>query len=140
MAQTIDPDTAQVGDELPPFRRTTGLPNWVRYAAVNDEFGLIHIDDEVGRAAGYPTAIAMGNLQWSYLHSLLRNWLGDRGTIRTIRCQFRAPSIKGMTVTARATVARIEETHAGREIELEVWTEDDNGNRLTPGAVTVTLR
>jgi acyl dehydratase len=140
MAQTIDPGTAQVGDELPPFRRTTGLPNWVRYAAVNDEFGLIHIDDEVGRTAGYPTAFGMGNLQWSYLHSLLRNWLGDRGTIRTIRCQFRAPNTKGMTVTARGTVTRVEETHAGREIELEVWTEDDNGNRLAPGAATVTLR
>jgi len=39
------------------------------------------MDDEAGRAAGHPTAIGMGNLQWAYLHNLLRGWLGGRGRI-----------------------------------------------------------
>jgi hypothetical protein len=42
---------AKVGDELPPFVRTTGFDNWNRYAAVNDEFVPIHMDDDAGRAA-----------------------------------------------------------------------------------------
>ncbi len=61
-----------VGTEIPVFQRATGLQNWNRYAAVNDEFVDIHMDDEAGRAAGFPTAFGMGNLQWSYLHSMLR--------------------------------------------------------------------
>ena len=67
----------KAGEELPPFTRTAGFANWNRYAAVNDEFVPIHMDDEAGRAAGYPTAFGMGNLQWAYLHNLVRDWLGD---------------------------------------------------------------
>ena len=40
-----------VGDEIPTFTRKTGLDIWNRYAAVNDEFIPIHMDDEAGRDA-----------------------------------------------------------------------------------------
>src|SRR6266496_6145822 len=93
-----------IGDALPEFRHTTDFAHWNRYAAVNDEFVPIHMDDEAGRAAGYPTAFGMGNLQWSYLHNLVRDWIGDDGRIVRLTCQFRAPNTRGMTVTARGTV------------------------------------
>src|ERR1700759_831327 len=94
------PREAKVGDVLPPFTRTTDFANWNRYAAVNCEFVDIHMDDEAGRAAGYPSAFGMGNLQWSYLHNLVRDWLGDDGAIVSLKGQFRAPNTKGMKVTA----------------------------------------
>lgn len=134
MTQTSQTDAA-VGQEIPPFQRTTGLHNWNRYAAVNDEFVAIHMDDEAGREAGYPTAFGMGNLQWSYLHNLLRQWIGEEGRILRLSCQFRAPNTKGMTVTARGRVTAVR----GREVDLEVWTESDDGAKLAPGTATVTL-
>ncbi|SRR5216683_933166 len=130
---------AKAGDELQPFQRTTGFHNWNRYAAVNDEFVPIHMDDEAGRAAGYPTAFGMGNLQWSYLHNLIRDWLGDDGRIVTLSCQFRAPNTKDMTVTARGVVTAIREDSGQRLADLEIWTEDSDGNKLAPGTATVAL-
>jgi acyl dehydratase len=130
---------AKVGDELPSFTRTTGFHNWNRYAAVNDEFVPIHMDDEAGRAAGYPTAFGMGNLQWSYLHILIRDWLGGDGRIVRIGCQFRAANTKGMTVTAHGVVTAIHEDGGRRVAELDVWTEDQDGNKLAPGTATVQL-
>jgi len=130
---------ARAGDELPPFTRTTGLENWNRYAAVNDEFVPIHMDDEAGRAAGYPTAFGMGNLQWSYLHNLVREWLGDDGEIVSLKCQFRGANTKGMTVTARGVVTAIR-TEGGRRLaDLDIWTEDDEGKKLAPGSATVRI-
>jgi acyl dehydratase len=139
MSVTTTPRSAQVGDTLPPFERVTGLENWNRFAAVNFEFVGIHMDDDAGRAAGYPGAFGMGNLQWSYLHNVIRGWLGDEGRIRRVGCQFRAANTKGMTVTAHAVVTAIEDHGDGRTIELEVWTEDQDGNRLAPGTATVVL-
>ena len=130
---------AQVGDELPPFARTTGFANWNRYAAVNDEFVPIHMDDEAGREAGYPTAFGMGNLQWAYLHNLVRDWLGDDGAILSLKCQFRAPNTKGMTVTARGVVSAVRAEDGQRIADLQIWTEDDQGNKLAPGSATVRL-
>ena len=140
MTETTNPRTAAVGNTLPTFERTTGFHNWNRYAAVNDEFVPIHMDDEAGRAAGYPTAFGMGNLQWSYVHNLLRGWLGDEGDIRRVACQFRSPNTKGMTVTARGVISAIRDEDATRTIDLEVWTEDGDGNKLAPGTATVVVR
>jgi acyl dehydratase len=128
-----------VGHELPPFVRTTGFANWNRYAAVNDEFVPIHMDDEAGRAAGYPSAFGMGNLQWAYLHDLVRDWLGAHGTIVSLKCQFRAPNIRGMTVTARGAVTAVREDNGHRYADLEIWTEDEAGKKLAPGSAVVEL-
>ena len=48
---------------MPTFTRSTALGNWNRFATVNDEFVQIYMDDDAGRAAGYPPAFGMGNLQ-----------------------------------------------------------------------------
>ena len=127
----------QVGDELKPFVRTTGFANWNRYAAVNDEFVPIHMDDEAGRAAGHPTAIGMGNLQWSYLHNALRAWLGTDGRIVKLSCQFRGVNTREQVVTARGTVTSVEPTPAGLLVELDVWTENQDGAILAPGKAVV---
>ena len=125
------------GEELAPFTRETGFAAWNRYAAVNDEFIPIHMDDEAGRAAGYPSAFGMGNLQWSYLHNVIRDWLGDRGRIVRLSCQFRGPNLKGQTVTARGVVDSLSEVDGVLTAELTVWTEDENGVKLAPGKATV---
>jgi acyl dehydratase len=130
---------ARAGDELPPFTRVTGLDNWNRYAAVNDEFVAIHMDDEAGREAGYPTAFGMGNLQLAYLHNLVRDWLGDGGVIVSLSCQFRAANTRSMTVTARGVVTAVREADGRHLADLEIWTEDGEGRKLAPGRATVEL-
>lgn len=127
----------EVGDELPPFQRATGLDTWNRYAAVNDEFVPIHMDDEAGRAAGYPTAFGMGNLLLAYLHNLVRGWLGEDGQVLEMACQFRSPNLKDQMVTARGRVTAVDVGGATTVVDLEVWTEDQHGNRLSPGRAKV---
>jgi acyl dehydratase len=128
-----------VGDEIPPFERATGFANWNRFAAVNDEFVPIHMDDGAGREAGYPTAIGMGNLQWALLHNVLREWMGDDGRIEQIACQFRSPNLKDQTVSARGRIEAIRAEGDRVLVELAVWTEVDGGDQLAPGTATVSL-
>lgn len=129
----------RVGDELPVFQRRTGLAEWNRYAAVNDEFVPIHMDDEAGRAAGFQSALGMGNLQIAYLHNLVRDWLGDRGRILTLSCRFNAPNLKDTIIRAGGHVTAVTPKEKGVEIALDVWTADAAGNRLAPGACTVLI-
>jgi acyl dehydratase len=128
-----------VGLELPPVVRTTGLPAWNRYAAVNDEFVPIHMDDEAGKAAGMSGAFGMGNLQWAYLHNVIRDWLGDRGRILCLECKFRAVNTKGQTVTSRARVCAVEQREDGLHVDFEVWNEDEDGGVLAPGRCTALI-
>ena len=113
----------------PPYVRTTGLANWNRYAAVNDEFIDIHMDDDAAKAVGMPGVFGMGNLRIAYLHNLLADWLGDDGDIVDFRCEFRGLNMKGDTLTCTATPT------SDTELELSVKNQDDV--ETCPGSATV---
>lgn len=134
-----------VGTEVPEYVRTTDLANWNRYAAVNDEFVPIHMDDEAGRAAGFPRAFGMGNLLWSYLHNMLREWIeasfaGD-GRIVSVECSFRSPNLRGQTVAARGTVTDVREEAGATIVDLDVAVVDHDApdTVLAPGKATVRI-
>jgi acyl dehydratase len=127
------------GDELPTFTRTTGFANWNRFAAVNDEFVAIHMDDEAAQAAGLPGAIGMGFLQVAYLHNMLRDWLAGRGEVKTFKCRFSGMNQKGQEVTATGKVTSVTNADGKTVAELEIWTADESGTRLAAGTCSVEL-
>lgn len=129
---------AAVGDPIPAFTRVTGLATLNRYAAVNYEFVPIHMDDEEGRKAGYPRAFGMGNLSTAYILNALREWIGEGGTIRSLSIQFRRANLRDTTISATGTVIAVRDEDGERIIDLDVWTEDDEG-RLAPGTAVVSI-
>jgi acyl dehydratase len=131
------PEGVVVGYEIPTFTREATLHHWNRYAAVNDEFYDIHMDDESAKAAGHATAIGMGNIQWAYMHNMLRDWLSDRGRLLTLSCEFRRPSLRNSIVRARGVVRSIRAKDGCEEMELEVWTENSSGERMAQGKATI---
>jgi acyl dehydratase len=137
----LDVDTITTGAAIPSFVRETGLHNWNRYAAVNDEFVPIHMDDEAGRAAGFPGAFGMGNLLWAYLHNMLRDWIGDDGRIVSVSCSFRSPNRRGMTVEARGTVTAVRRDGTTTFVDLDVAVIDHDvpDTVLAPGTATVAI-
>ena len=72
MTNNVYFEDVQIGQEIPAFERETDFMSWNRYAAVNDEFVYIHMDDEAGAAAGQGAAFGMGNLRWAYVLNALR--------------------------------------------------------------------
>ena len=117
----------------------TGFAEWNRYAAVNDEFVPIHMDDEEGRRAGYPAAIAMGRLQWSYVHRMLREELGDGARIVALELQFRAPTVRGVPFTVAGTVTGVRTSESHDLVDLDVSIVDSAGLVLAPGTATVAV-
>ena len=91
MAVNVYFEDVEVGQQITPWSRKTDFMNWNRYAAVNDEFVYFHMDDEAGRAAkNEQGAFGMGNLRFTYLLNILRDWAGDEAEIRQLGCQYRA--------------------------------------------------
>ena len=95
------------GDAIPPFERRSEPAAWNRFAAVNDEFVDIHMDDDAGRQAGFPSSFGMGNLQLAYIHAALRRWMRDGDQLTTVTCRYRRPSLKNTQVLARGLVTSV---------------------------------
>jgi acyl dehydratase len=133
-------DDVQVGDEMPPWSRTTGFMEWNRYAAVNDEFVPFHMDDEAGRAAkNEKGAFGMGNLRYAYLVNALRDWIGDEAEIREIGCQYRAINQKKDTLTAVGKVIEKSVVNGERLVKLEMNVVNQNGEATCPGHAILAL-
>jgi len=129
--------TIKIGDALPEIIREAGFAAWNRFAAVNDEFVPIHMDADAGRDAGYPGAIGMGFLQWSYVHNMLRAFVAPHGRIVRVACQFRSPTLAGAVVSTGGTVTAIATINGETVVELDVWTRNQDGDDLSPGTATV---
>jgi acyl dehydratase len=123
-----------VGDELTPMSWETGPANWNRFAAVNDEFIGIHMDDAIAQRAGFATAIGMGNLQYSYMHIALREWFGLDAIIDSVDIRFKQPNIKGQTISVEGRVTAVDNVGTQTRVGLDLTVNADDGSQLSTGA------
>ena len=140
MANNVYFEDVEVGTEIPGFTRRTDLMNWNRYAAVNDEFIPIHMDDEAGRMGqNEQGAFGMGNIRTSYIHNMLRDWAGDEADIREVNIQFRAINQKNDVLTTTGTVT--EKTVEGDDhvVRIETNVLNQEGAGTAPGYALVVL-
>jgi hypothetical protein len=136
----LDVDVIAEGDELPTFQREGTLLHWVRYAAVNPAHIVgHHLDDEVGRSEGFDAAFIMAPLEHAYLHSMLRQWMGGRGRVRSLNIRLRRPLLRGRTLTAGGTVTAVNRSSEEVVVQLDVWEKDDQDELLAPGTAEVVL-
>ena len=140
MANNVYFEDVSVGDDIPSFTRQTDLMHWNRYAAVNDEFVYIHMDDEAGRlAANEPGAFGMGNLRWAYLLNMLREWAGDEVDVRELGVQFRAINQKNDVLTCVGTITEKTEEDGEHLVRLDTNVINQDGNATCPGHAVIAL-
>jgi len=140
MAVNVYFDDIKIGDQVPAWSRKTDFMNWNRYAAVNDEFIYIHMDDEAGRAAANEQgAFGMGNLRFAYILNALRDWLGDETEIRELQCEFRAINQKNDILTVVGKVEGKETVGGEHRVRLSVNVTNQKGEPTCPGHAVVAL-
>ena len=133
-------DELEVGQQIPSWTRQTDLMNWNRFAAVNDEFVPMHMDDEAARAAGNAQgAFGMGYLRFAYLLNMLRAWAGDEAEIREVGCHFRAINQKHDTLTCTGTIVEKRIENGEGIVRLEITVTNQHGRSTAPGHAVVAL-
>lgn len=131
-------DEVAVGQHMTGWTRKTDLMSWNRFAAVNDEFHMIHMDDDAGRAAGNPGgAFGMGNLRYAYLVNALRHWCGDEARLVELSCQYRAINQKGdeLCVVGEIVEKAVVDGECRLRFRLDVTNQD--GKSTCPGSAWV---
>ena len=140
MSYNVYWEDIEVGQEIESWSRTTDFMTWNRYAAVNDEFVYIHMDDEAGRAAlNEAGAFGMGNLRFAYLHNMLRDWAGDEAQVKRVACQYRSINQKNDVLTCVGKIANKRIENGEYLVDLEVNVVNQNGETTAPGEATVAL-
>lgn len=129
-------DQVQEGDELPPAERMLGKDDVREYARVNGIDFPRFTDDEGARKEGLPGMIAPGNMSMGLLATFVERWAGA-GSLRRLGTTFRGLVLPGNPITLYGVVTEKNETD--RAVELDVWIEGHEGERVVIGTATVRL-
>jgi acyl dehydratase len=103
----------------------------IYYAAASGDFNPIHIDPNVGHAAGYQGVILQGMCTYAWLADACVEYLGDPARLARVRARFTKPVQVGDVITFDGRCAAIE----GRTLRLEVVAKNQKGEEVLKGVV-----
>jgi acyl dehydratase len=133
-------DSIRDGDELAALKKKPTVTQLVKYAAGSGDFNPLHHDYNFSQSKLLGSVIVHGRFKYAALGELVSNWLGHRGRICKISCQYRGMDFPDRELTCGGKVLRKWEDGGRRFVELQIWTENDEGKKTTPGTATVELR
>ena len=127
-------DEIEEGDELPHEERFLSKDAVRTYAQASGIAFPRFTDDEGARREGLPGMIAPGNMTMGLLASRLERWAGP-GALTRLGTTFRGLVLPDRTIRLCAVVTQKDE--ATSSVEVDVWMESDEGERLAIGTATV---
>ena len=132
-------EDVQIGDELPPLvKGPLAQIQLTRYAGASGDFNPIHQDAEFARAAGMGGVFAHGMLSMGFVAQALTDWAGA-GTVQRLGVRFAALVRLKDTVTCRGRVLAKTSKDDRHLVDLEVWAENQRGEKVVTGRATLAL-
>jgi acyl dehydratase len=139
MAEQVYYEDINVGDEIPKLVKNCTTQQLVMWAAGSGDMYPIHYDKDFAAGNGLPGVIVHGALKNAFLGQMLHDWAGEKGQIKTYGCQYRGMDVPGQDITCRGVITNKAQEGGQNLVELDIWTENPEGNKTTPGKATVIL-
>jgi acyl dehydratase len=132
-------DDVKVGDELPPLvKGPIQQIQLTRYAGASGDFNPIHQDDEFAKAAGMGGVFAHGMLSMGFVGQVVTDWAGP-AAVRKLSVRFAGLVRLKDTITCRGRVLGKSSKDVTHLVDLEVWAENQKGEKVVTGKATVAL-
>ena len=128
------------GDVLPELRKTPGVTELVKYAAGSGDFNPLHHDFNFPQSRQIGSIIVHGRFKYAALGELVSNWLGHAGRVKKISCQYRGMDMPDQEFICRGTVSKKWEEDGEKLVQIDVWAENAEGKKTTPGQAVVVMR
>ncbi len=128
-----------VGMVLPPLTKTPSNTLLFLYSAITWNPQRIHFDKDYTLSEGYRDIVVHGPLRGAFLSQLLTRWIGEAGTLKKLSYANRDIAYVNEPLTCKGTVTRTWVEGGKGYVECEIWVENTQGTRLTPGQATVIL-
>ncbi|HUO03571.1 MAG TPA: hypothetical protein VMU16_00105 [Candidatus Binataceae bacterium] len=129
----------KVGDQLGPLELFVSKDQCRGYARACGIEAPRFTDDEGALREGLPGMILPGNMSLGLITRLITDWIGS-GPARLARIgsTYRVPVQPDHTLTIHGFVTHLHPD--SRTAEIDVWMENEDGDRLVTGAATVEFK
>ncbi len=139
MAEQVFWEDVAEGMELPSLVKNPTTRQLVQYAGASGDYYEIHYDTAYAIGNGLPGPILHGALKNAFLGQLMTDFAGARGVLKRLSCQYRGMDVPGQPITAKGTVTRKYQEGEQHLVDCDIWLENTEGQKTTPGLATVSL-
>ena len=139
MADQVYWDDVNEGTELPAVVKNPTTQQLVKYAGASGDYYQIHYDKDFAKNNDLEDVILHGALKNAFLGHLVTKWMGPQGDLKRLACQYRGMDIPGSPVTGKGVVTRKYQEQGANLVDCEIWLENQDGEKTTPGSATVAL-
>ena len=139
MAKQIFYDDIEEGSDIPTLVKTPSKRQLVKWAGGSRDFNELHYDKDFAISLGFPGVIVHGRLKAAFLGQLVTDWIGDKGKIKKLACNYRGNDFPGDEIICKGKVTKKHVQDGENIVECEIWTENATGAKTTPGTAVVTL-
>ena len=139
MAEQLYYEDVNEGEEITPLVKQPTTTQLVRWAGASGDYNPIHFDKDFAQSQGLDGVIVHGRLKAAFIGQLLTDWVGTEGNLKKLTCRYRGMDVPDQDITVRGKVTKKYIKDGEHCVELEVWTENPNGEKTTPGTALVVL-
>lgn len=100
---------------------------------------IVHWEDWLARRVGVPAAYDYGPQRVSWLITLLTNWCGDDGFVRSFDCQLRRFTLVGDTTWVTGTVAGKRQQDGAYLVDCTIDARDQRGEETARATAVIQL-
>ena len=111
----------------------------VMWAGASADLYELHYDKDFARSTGVPDVLIHGRLKTAFLGHLMTDWIGEKGSLRKLTCNYRGMDFPGQELLCKGKVNKKYIKDGEHFVECEVWTENPKGEKTTPGTAVVVL-
>jgi acyl dehydratase len=131
-------EDVQDGQEIE-LKVTPSTQQLVHWAAGSGDFYQIHYDQDFAKSTGLQGNIVHGALTQAFLGRRQHEWIRYDGRVKRWAVSYRGMDVPGQEMTCKGKVTAKRREGGENLVDLEVWTENPQGQRTTPGTATVAL-
>ena len=139
MAEQVYYEDVEVGQSIPEIRKNCSTQQLVVWAGASGDFYQIHYDVNFAKRTGLDNIIVHGALKHAFLGHLLHDWVAPGGRIEKFGCQYRGMDYPDQDIVCGGVVTGKFVEGDRHVVELDVWTQNPNGQKTTPGTARVVL-
>ena len=139
MAEQVYFEDVNEGDEIPNLMKNCSTQQLVLWAAGSGDFYQIHYDKDFAQSTGLKDIIVHGALKNAFLGQLLHDWAGAKGRVKKFGCDYRGMDDAKQDINCRGVITKKYQENGENIVELDIWTENPDGKKTSPGTGVVTL-
>ena len=139
MAEQVYFEDVNEGDEIPNLMKNCSTQQLAQWAAGSGDFYQIHYDKDFAQSTGLKDIIVHGALKNAFLGQLLHDWAGAKGRVKKFGCDYRGMDDAKQDINCRGVITKKYQENGENIVELDIWTENPDGKKTSPGTGVVTL-